>query len=117
MERTVTIDGKKVRFRASAAIPRLYRLRYKRDILVDMQRIQTEMSKSKANASTIPVEALTLFESIAHIMARHADPDRVPKDINDWLDQFGTFSIYQVFPVVQKLWADNLKQLNKPQKK
>ncbi len=117
MEKTVTIDGQKVRFRASAAVPRLYRMRYKRDILMDMQRIQNEMSKSKAKASSVTVEALTLFESIAHIMARHADPDNVPKEINDWLDGFGTFSIYQVFPVIQELWADNLKQLNKPQKK
>ena len=51
MEKTVTIDGQKVRFRASAAVPRLYRMRYKRDILMDMQRIQNEMAKSKAKAS------------------------------------------------------------------
>lgn len=117
MEKTITIDGKEVRFRASAAVPRMYRIRYKRDILMDMQRIQDEMAKSSAKVSSMTVEALTMFESIAHIMARHADPDYVPKDINDWLDSFGTFSIYQVFPVIQELWADNLKQLNKPQKK
>ena len=53
--------------------------------LLDMLKIDLGMAKSKAKASSVTVEALTLFESIAHIMARHADPDNVPKEINDWL--------------------------------
>ena len=34
MERTLTIDGRPVVFRATAAVPRLYRMEYGRDIII-----------------------------------------------------------------------------------
>lgn len=129
MERTVKVDGREVRFRASAAIPRMYRLKFRRDILQDMDTIQKEIQKSEEErkkkttageqdpGSTIPMEALTLFENMAFLMARHADPDGVPSTVEEWLDGFGTFSIYTVFPVIQELWAENLQTLNTPKKK
>ena len=39
MTRTITIDGKEVTFRASAAIPRMYRMKFKRDIMQDVRDI------------------------------------------------------------------------------
>ena len=40
-------------------------------------------------------------------MAYHADPS-IPKTIDEWLDQFEMFSIYQVLPQILELWGDNL---------
>lgn len=120
MEKTVKIDGKEVRLRASAAIPRLYRLKFSRDIIQDMRTIQTEIKRSesgKESGSTIPVEALTLFENVSYLMAKHGDPQSVPDSVDEWLDGFETFSIYTVFPVIQELWAENLRTLNVPKKK
>lgn len=127
MERTVTIDGREVRLRASAAIPRLYRLKFRRDIIQDMASIQRSMEREKENVSdsdtgkdgpsTLPLEALTLFENIAYLMARHADPQQVPDSVDGWLDGFETFSIYQVMPVIQEMWEENLRTLNEPKKK
>lgn len=123
MERTITIDGKEVRLRASAAIPRLYRLKFKRDILVDMKLIQEALLKSgydgseETAASSLPIDVLTLFENAAYLMARHADPESVPDSVDDWLDGFETFSIYKVFPVIRELWSANLVTLSKPKKK
>ena len=129
MERTVLIEGREVRLRASAAIPRLYRLQFRRDILQDMQAIQREIAKAEAAreealaagkadpGSTLPLEALTLFENVAYVMARHGDPCGVPDSIDEWLDGFGSFSIYTVFPVVQELWTENLRTLNPTKKK
>ena len=37
----------------------------------------------------------------------HADPS-IPKTIDEWLDQFDMFSIYQVLPQILELWGDNL---------
>ena len=39
MVRTITVDGKEVTFRASAAIPRMYRMKFRRDIMQDMREI------------------------------------------------------------------------------
>lgn len=127
MTKTVTVDGKEVPLRASAAVPRLYRIKFRRDILVDMGEIKQALDEAEAarkaegksveEASYLPMEALTLFENVAYIMAKHADKDSVPERVDDWLDSFDTFSIYSVFPVIQELWAQNLEQITAPQKK
>lgn len=118
MERTVTIDGKEVRFRASAALPRIYRKIYGRDVLVDMAKIVSLVQeKEEGKITSLPMEALDLFEDLAYIMAKHADPANVPATANEWLEGFSSMSIYQVFPVIQELWTDNMLQTNQPQKK
>lgn len=117
------IDGREVRLRASAAIPRLYRIKFRRDILQDMQTIKKAVEKStRENAqeggqmSSIPLEALELFENVSYLMAKHADP-AVPSTVEEWLDGFETFSIYTVFPAIEELWMANVQQLSTPAKK
>ena len=123
MEKTIMIDGREVRLRASAAIPRLYRIKFRRDILQDMQTIKKAVEKSsRENAqdggqmSSIPLEALELFENVSYLMAKHADP-AVPSTVEEWLDGFETFSIYTVFPAIEELWMANVQQLSIPVKK
>ena len=123
MEKTIMIDGREVRLRASAAIPRLYRIKFRRDILQDMQTIKKAVEKSvQENAqeggqmSSIPLEALELFENVSYLMAKHADP-AVPSTVEEWLDGFETFSIYTVFPAIEELWMANVQQLSSPAKK
>ena len=123
MEKTIMIDGREVRLRASAAIPRLYRIKFRRDILQDMQTIKKAVETSvQENAqeggqmSSIPLEALELFENVSYLMAKHADP-AVPSTVEEWLDGFETFSIYTVFPAIEELWMANVQQLSNPAKK
>ena len=52
--------------------------------------------------------SLEMFENIAYIMAKHADPT-IPDTVEDWLDEFNTFSIYQVLPQLIDLWGLNVK--------
>ena len=44
---------------------------------------------------------------MAYIMAFHADPT-IPGTIEEWLDEFERFSIYQVLPEILELWGANL---------
>ena len=67
----IEIDGKPVAFKASAAIPRIYRIKFQRDIYKDLRSLE--------------------------------------KSIGDWLDEFNTFSIYQVLPKLIELWGMNIK--------
>ena len=39
-------------------------------------------------------------------MAKHADPS-VPDSPDEWLEQYNTFSIYQVLPQLIELWGLN----------
>ena len=50
--------------------------------------------------------SLEMFENIAYIMAKHADPS-IPDSPEEWLDEFSTFPIYQVLPKIIELWGLN----------
>lgn len=106
--RKIAIDGQDVAFKASAAIPRIYRLRFQRDIYKDIAQLEKSIDESDPEASNLDTFSLEMFENIAYIMAKHADAN-IPDTVEDWLDQFNTFSIYQVLPELIELWGLNLK--------
>ena len=110
LRKTVEIDGKKVDFKASGAVPRIYRIKFQRDIFVDLQKIEKSMKEKgekDGESSSIPIDNLEMFENIAYIMAKHANPDTVPNDIMEWLEEFDTFSIYKILPHILELWRLN----------
>ena len=108
MMKTIKIGDKDVKFRSSATIPRLYRVKFKRDIFKDLSRLESAYKKnSKDDSDGFEIEDLELFENVAYIMAYHADPT-IPGTIEEWLDQFEMFSIYEVLPEILELWGANL---------
>lgn len=117
LTKNIEIDGKDVVFAASAAIPRIYRIQFKRDIFQDMAKIEKSVKKSQdkqkenqVSESDIPVEDLEMFENVAFVMAKHAAQKKgqdFPNNVYDWLDQFNTFSIYTILPEIVKLWNLN----------
>ena len=109
MTKKIQIDGKDVVFKASAAIPRIYRLKFHRDIYKDLRDLEKAVSSSSAEESNLDLFSLEMFENIAYIMAKHADPTTVPDSPEEWLDEFSTFSIYQVLPEIIELWGLNIQ--------
>lgn len=127
MERTVTVGGKELKMRASALIPRLYRFKFKRDMVADMRQLQ----RAYAKASALPEDAtederedaqfsvadLTIFENVAYIMAKHGG-NEMPDTPEAWLDSIdGVFSIYEVLPIILELWGMNMETTSIPKKK
>lgn len=108
MTKTIEIDGKQVSFRASAAIPRIYRIKFHRDIYKDLSALEKAIGKNNEEDSNLDLFSLEMFENIAYIMAKHADPS-IPDSPEEWLDNFGTFSIYQVLPQLIELWGLNVQ--------
>ncbi len=108
LTKTIEIDGQQVTFRASAAIPRLYRIKFQRDIYKDLAALENALGKNDEDKSNLDMFSLELFENIAYIMAKHADKS-VPDTPEEWLDAFGTFSIYKVLPEIIELWGLNMK--------
>ena len=104
----IEIDGKEVAFKASAAIPRIYRLKFQRDIYRDLKSLETSVGESAEEGSGLDMFSLEMFENIAFIMAKHADPT-IPDSPEEWLDEFSTFSIYQVLPKIIELWGLNVQ--------
>lgn len=127
VERTVEIDGKAVRLRASALIPRMYRFKFGRDLVADMNRLR----KSWNRVQELPADAtdeqrqdaqldaadLTIFENVAYLMVKNAG-ENVPDTPDEWLDSMdGVFSVYEVLPVILELWGANLATTSQPKKK
>ena len=108
MTRVIEIDGKQVPFKASAAIPRLYRVKYGRDIFKDLMALEKALNENSEENSGLDVFSLETFENIAYLMAKHADAN-LPETAEEWLDEFSVFSIYQVLPEIIELWGLNVQ--------
>lgn len=104
----VEIDGKQVPFKASAAIPRIYRIKFNRDIYKDLRSLEKAVGDGDERNSNLDLFSLEMFENIAYVMAKHADPS-IPDTPEEWLDAFNTFSIYQVLPSIIELWGLNVQ--------
>ena len=108
MTQIIEIDGQPVKFRASAAIPRIYRMRFHRDIYRDLAALEKSLGNQDEGSSNLDLFSLEMFENIAFIMAKHADAS-IPDTPEEWLDNFNTFSIYQVLPKLIELWGLNVQ--------
>lgn len=117
MDREITIEGKNIKFRATARTPRLYRALIGRDMISDMNKLMKSYERKQKNEDNLDVIDLQIFEDVAYIMARHANPDIVEKTADEWLDTFDMFSIYEILPHILELWAVNTKQTSQSKKK
>lgn len=117
MTKKITIDGKEMTMRASALVPRLYRYHFGRDIIQDMQQLDSAMKKAKDEGQAFSVADLTIFENVAWIFLKQGGED-VGESADEWLDSLeGMFSIYEVLPDILELWNINLQTTAKPKKK
>ena len=115
IQKNIIIDGIDVPFKASAAVPRLYRLKFRRDIYQDFAALQKSVGENTEEASALYIESLEVFENIAYIMAKHADA-AIPASPDEWLEQFNTFSIYEILPQLIDLWGLNVETQVKSKK-
>ena len=117
LEKTVKIGDKEVRFKSSAAVPRMYRIKFNQDIFVDMKELEEAYKQNLPHkeASTLGIAHLTIFENVAYIMALHADPT-IPDNIDEWLEGFEMFSIYEIIPEIIELWGSNVVSIAEAKK-
>ena len=122
MRKVITINGVDCNFKSSAAIPRMYRLKFNRDVFLDLTRLQKQLEiqnklreELKEDSSSLPIETLEIFENIAHMMHKHGDPTQ-PSDTEEWLEQFEIFDIYEVLPQILEMWDKENKQMSVPKK-
>ena len=61
-EKTVLVSGKEVRFRSSAAIPRLYRIKFKRDIFKDLTKLEKSYKGKTDDGEEMQIEDTTVWQ-------------------------------------------------------
>ena len=129
--RIIKFNGGTLGLRASALTPRLYRIKFGRDMIVDLNELKKNFEKVQKNKKKLadgsPVEDgdpaelsvmdLTIFENVAYIMARQYDKT-IPATVDDWLDSMdAVFTVYEILPVILELWHLNNITTSTPQKK
>lgn len=115
LEKKIMIDGKPVKFRASAAVPRMYMALTGSDIFTDIGEMaekfrpqEKDGKQQKAQVDLSDLSRMSVFENIAYVMAKAADSS-VPDTVEEWLDQFGMMSIWGAFKEIASLWASSQK--------
>ena len=71
--------------------------------------LEKSVGENDEDNSNLDLFSLEMFEDLAWLMARHADPANVPDSPEEFLDQFNTFSIYQILPQLIELWGLNVQ--------
>lgn len=140
LEKSITIDGKEVRFRASAVTPVIYSTLFpNRDFFRDLMTLENLNEKidsgdaedeGSAESASEPVQNFTAAEYSVFMrmmytyayQALNTSPfmnqaqrefrDRFPDEWT-WLDSFSQFSMLQIFPQMLELWGMNAKELAK----
>lgn len=115
MEKTISIDGKDLKFRATANTPRVYRQAFGRDIYTDISALIAGFNSDEP----LPITALDAFENVAYCLnsqaeGRELNRESLEKDMAKWLDQFETFSIYRILPQIMELWRSTNEQTSVP---
>ena len=134
MIREMNVNSIVCRFKSSAAVPRMYRIKFGRDLFQDLNMLRKQLEKNKKlkqmteengelvvdqdedDISEFPPKMLEIFENVAFIMHKHGDKNQ-PEDIDEWLEQFETFDIYEVLPTILEMWSFENKGLSVPKKK
>lgn len=104
IEKTIIIDDMPVKFAASADTPRLYRNEFNADMIRDLMHIK--------GTDDFNIEVIN---QVAYAMAKQATPNIAPYE--EWLTQFGLFSIVAAMPEMLDLWGKNLATSARPKKK
>ena len=61
-------------------------------------------------------EHIETLENLTYILHKHGDPSQ-PDEIEEWFEQFEMLDIYDAFPSVINMWAEENKQLVSAKKK
>lgn len=120
MDKIIKIDGRDIKFRATARTPRLYRALTMRDLIKDINDLYKhfkQVQDENDSVDSLSIEDLNIFENTAYVMARHATPDMKEKDSDEWLDTFNMFSVWEILPQILELWRINNIQTSESKKK
>lgn len=91
MKRIITIDDQEVTFVATGKTPILYKQWTGHDLFSDMTKLQED-----------PTDTVEVFSRLAYVMAKQADG--TIGEMEEWLDGFGMFSLYQALAELTDMW-------------
>ena len=115
MEKVLTIDERKVTFKADGATPLRYRAEFNRDYFADIINITNSLKDLSAGEADLSKVNTNIFSDIIYLLAKTADKEI--GDIFEWYGSFESFPVFEVFGELQELLLGNMQTIVKKAKK
>ena len=117
MEKTITIDGRDVRFKSTAAVAKRYKAQFGCDFFADLMKMVPMMgamtdgkSLESMDYETMKHIDFTVFYNVIWVLAKTADKT-IPEPL-DWLDSFDEFPLMEILPELQDMMMSSFGQTN-----
>lgn len=113
-----TIFGTERELMMNAATPRIYRAKFGKDIIVQMDDMYARLrkDKDKDKEESFTGEEIEAMENLIYVCNRQAEPEQ-PEDIIEWLSGFEVGAITGTYGIILDMWQENLQQTSKSKKK
>lgn len=112
MEKTIEIDGQKVTFKSSGAVPKRYKMQFQRDFFADLLSMEGIVKEKNPSADDIRKNIdFDVFYDIAWTLAKTAD--NTVTDPLTWLDSFDSFPIIEILPQIQDMLYASIQSKKK----
>ena len=114
MEKTITIDGKEIKFRSSGATPIRYKAQFGRDFLTDIYKLKDlEKLQGKKELTITEMKKIDfdLFYNLTWALAKTANKE-IPEPV-EWLDQFEAFPVMEIFGELQDVIISTIQAKKK----
>lgn len=113
MEKTLTIDGREVNFKSTAATPLRYKAQFGKDYFAEIMKMGdlANIKTSKLSYKDLQKVDFETFYNIIWVLAKTADKNI--KGPIEWLDGFDEFPLMEIIPEVQDLIIASLQSKKK----
>lgn len=110
MEKTLTIDGKQVRFKSTAATPLRYKAQFGKDFFKEIYKLDA-LHNVENTADVFETVDFDFFYNLIWVLAKTANPS-IPDPIT-WLDEFDEFPLMDIIPELQDLLISTIQSKKK----
>lgn len=119
MEKTIEIDGKKVKLKSTAGTPKRYKAQFRKDYFSELLKLSKlmagndgeEFDLAKIDYSELDYLDFEVFYNFIWVLAKTAD-----KNIGDplnWLDEFDSMPLAEIFPEIIDLLESSISTKKK----
>lgn len=96
MEKILTIDGRQVRFKSTAALPLHYATHFGSDVLADSLGL-------KENKGENTIQMFRMVWTLAYCADKTIPP------LEEWIEGFESFPIYSIFPKLNDMFWETVR--------
>ena len=119
MEKTIEIDGKKVKLKSTAGTPKRYKAQFRKDYFAELLKLSKLMANTdgeefdlaKIDYSELDYLDFEVFYNFIWVLAKTADKNI--GDPLDWLDEFDSMPLAEIFPEIIDLLESSISTKKK----